>query len=356
VRRPETETVVHRAVATAALGFTSMGWAFREQPALDLGVDALAEEVHDGFLTGRLIALVIKAGRAFFSKPDGDGWLYGGRNEELSYWLSYSLPVVLLAHHPDTGLTYWQHLTPDAVTYSSSSWEIRIPAEHVLGADARQALTAIARGTRPRGHWAAAARTVARAEAITSAPVGQPSPEGFRDWVGTLVDRFQHAVENTDLWRVLWDDKLVKPRNELIVHASAAAMWNSLCELADIDMSREPDAGRGPVDFKFSAGWHRRALIEVKLLSSSKLLQGADAQLPQYLASEQVSCAYYVCVGFTDRDFRPERLALVTGTCAAYEARTGCAVIPRFIDARPKPSASRLPTAVKSPGNRGSAR
>ncbi|MGH3291841.1 MAG: DUF4365 domain-containing protein [Trebonia sp.] len=246
---------MHRAVATAALGFTSMGWAFREQPALDLGVDALAEEVHDGFLTGRLIALVIKAGRAFFSKPDGDGWLYGGRNEELSYWLSYSLPVVLLAHHPDTGLTYWQHLTPHAVTYSSSSWEIRIPAEHVLGADARQALTAIARGTRPRGHWAAAARTVARAEAITSAPVGQPSPEGFRDWVGTLVDRFQHAVENTDLWRVLWDDKLVKPRNELIVHASAAAMWNSLCELADIDMSREPDAGRGPVDFKFSAGW-----------------------------------------------------------------------------------------------------
>jgi hypothetical protein len=59
VRRPETETVVHRAVATAALGFTSMGWAFREQTAVDLGVDALAEEVRDGFLTGRLISLVI---------------------------------------------------------------------------------------------------------------------------------------------------------------------------------------------------------------------------------------------------------------------------------------------------------
>ncbi len=54
----------------------------------------------------------------------------------------------------------------------------------------------------------------------------------------------------------------------------------------DVDMSRESDAGRGPVDFKFAPGWNRRALIEVKLLSSSKLLQGADAQLPQYLASE----------------------------------------------------------------------
>ena len=140
---------------------------------------------------------------------------------------------------------------------------------------------------------------------LTAAPVGQPSPEGFLHWVGTLADRFQHAVEHSDLWRVLWDDKLAKPRSELIVHASAAAMWKSLCGLADVDMSREPNAGRGPVDFKFSAGWHRRALIEVKLLSSSKLFQGADAQLPEYLASEQVSCAYYICVGFTDRDLRP---------------------------------------------------
>ena len=99
-------------------------------------------------------------------------------------------------------------------------------------------------------------------------------------------------------------------------------------------MTRESDAGRGPVDFKFSAGWHRRALIEVKLLSSSKLFRGADAQLPQYLASEQISCAYYVCLGFTDRDLRPECLTRVRATCTAYEARSGSVVIPRFNDAR----------------------
>jgi hypothetical protein len=39
------------------------------------------------------------------------------------------------------------------------------------------------------------------------------------------VDRFQHAIENGDTWRILWDDKLAKPRGELIVHAAAAAMW-----------------------------------------------------------------------------------------------------------------------------------
>jgi hypothetical protein len=339
---PETHAIAHRAVAAAAREFSNMGWAFREQVTYDFGIDALAEEVGDGLLTGRLIALVVKAGRAFFSEPDGDGWLYRGRNDELSYWLSHSLPVVLLAHHPHTGLSYWQHFTPDAVTYTSEGWRIRVPAEHVLGPDARTAFIAIAGGRRTSKYWMAAARTVARAEAITATPVSQPPQEDFLAWVGTLVDRFQHAVESGDTWRILWDDKLAKPRGELIVHAAAATMWTSLCALADVDMTRESDAGHGPVDFKFSAGWHRRALIEVKLLSSSKLLQGADAQLPQYLASEQISCAYYVCLGFTDRDLRPERLTRVRATCAAYETRSGSVVIPRFIDARPKLSASRL--------------
>jgi hypothetical protein len=145
----------------------------------------------------------------------------------------------------------------------------------------------------------------------------------------------QHAVRRRYLADLV-GRQAGKPRGELIVHAAAATMWTSLCALADVDMTRESDAGRGPVDFKFSAGWHRRALIEVKLLSSTKLFRGADAQLPRYLASEQISCAYYVCLGFTDRDLRPERLTRVRATCAACEARSGSVVIPRFIDARPK--------------------
>ena len=197
----------------------------------------------------------------------------------------------------------------------------------------------------------AAARTVARAEAITATPVSQPRQEDFLPWVGILVDRFQHAVENGDTWRILWDDKLAKPRGELIVHAAAATMWTSLCALADVDMTRESDAGRGPVDFKFSAGWHRRALIEVKLLSSSKLFRGADAQLPQYLASEQIS-SRTTCASGSVTATPTKRLTRVRATCAAYEARSGSVVIPRFIDARPKLPASRLTISANPRGNR----
>ncbi|SRR6266508_16267 len=164
----------------------------------------------------------------------------------------------------------------------------------------------------------------------------------FHGWIGALVDRFAHAVEHSDLWWVLWNDELPKPRKEKIVQAIAGQMWALLCELADVDISREANMGRGPVDFKFSAGWKRRTLIEVKLMSSRKLRQGAEAQLPEYMNSERISCAYYVCVGFTDDELSEDRKKRVRQMCEAYEAQSGYTVTPRFIDARPKDSASNL--------------
>jgi hypothetical protein len=190
--------------------------------------------------------------------------------------------------------------------------------------------------------WYEAGRAAGRQEAERSEPVGQPNEAGFHGWLGTLVDRFAHAVEHTDLWRVFWNDELTRPRKEKIVQAVAGQMWILLCERSDVDVSREANVGRGPVDFKFSVGWRRRALIEVKLMSSRKLRQGAEGQLPQYMISERINSAYYVCVGFTDDELSEDRKRLVRETCAVYEAQSGYTVTPYFVDARPKASASTL--------------
>jgi hypothetical protein len=190
--------------------------------------------------------------------------------------------------------------------------------------------------------WYEAGRDAGRREAERSEPLSQPSEADFHGWLGTLVNRFAHAVEHTDLWRVLWNDELTRPRKEKIVQAVAGQMWILLCERSDVDISREANVGRGPVDFKFSAGWRRRALIEVKLMSSRKLRQGAEAQLPQYMTSERISSAYYVCVGFTDEELSTDRQRLVRETCATYQDQSGYTVTPYFIDARPKKSASNI--------------
>jgi hypothetical protein len=164
------------------------------------------------------------------------------------------------------------------------------------------------------------------------------APTHFAVWVDGLVERFRHAIEDTDLWRVLWNDDLTVPRSEAIVQAVAGQLWIAHCEAAGVDISREANIGRGPVDFKFSAGWRRRALIEVKLLSSRHLLSGARHQLPQYLASERITFGYYVCVGFTDKDLSAKRIQRVQQACV--DASTRWDIRPRFIDARPKVSAS----------------
>jgi hypothetical protein len=188
--------------------------------------------------------------------------------------------------------------------------------------------------------WSEAGRSAA---ATSEAPAAPTEPLEFCAWVGELMRRFQHAVEQTDLWRVLWNDDYTRPRQEKIVQAIASVMWAAHCESAGVDLSREVNIGRGPVDFKFSSGWSRRALTEVKLIGSSKFFTGASRQLPQYLKGEKIDCGYYVCVGFRDADFKPERLAVVDQTCAALQAEKGVSITPIYVDARPdKPSASKL--------------
>jgi hypothetical protein len=191
--------------------------------------------------------------------------------------------------------------------------------------------------------WFEPGRAASRIDTAENGVLSQPADGEFCAWVDTLVDRFTHVVQNTDLWRVLWNEDLTKPRKELVVQAVAAAMWVESCRAAGVDFNRETNVGRGPVDFKFSAGWQHRALLEVKLARSTKLLQGAQAQLPQYLRSEQIRCGYYVCVGFTEAELSAERIARVTEICAALSEQTsGWTITPRFIDARPKQSASKL--------------
>jgi hypothetical protein len=73
--------------------------------------------------------------------------------------------------------------------------------------------------------WFEPGRAAARIDAAENGVLPQPADDEFCAWVGTLIDRFTHVVEDTDVWRVLWNDDLTKPRQEKIVQAVAAAMW-----------------------------------------------------------------------------------------------------------------------------------
>ncbi|WP_193368497.1 DUF4365 domain-containing protein [Pelagibius marinus] len=113
--------------------FTRLKWIFREQPTSDYGIDAQAEKLNpDGQAGGKLIALQIKTGASYFRKR-GDEYVFYGEARHREYWTNHSLPVFLILHNPDTGVTLWQrierHLIEDG---KDGRWAIGIPTDQTL--------------------------------------------------------------------------------------------------------------------------------------------------------------------------------------------------------------------------------
>ncbi len=131
-------------VSAVGLEFSKWGWAFREQPIADFGIDAHVEPFSGGRPSGRLIALQIKSGPTYFAEPAEGGWVFRGSDTHLLYWFRHSLPVVLLLHDPQAGITYWAHVTQENVVFTDVGWKMLVPSSHVLTADAEDAFRALA--------------------------------------------------------------------------------------------------------------------------------------------------------------------------------------------------------------------
>ena len=58
-----------------------------------------------------------------------------------------------------------------------------------------------------------------------------------------------------------------------------------------MDISPEPNSGRGPVDFKISRG-EDKTVIEIKLTSNNDCLHGFEVQIEEYAKSEEQITKY----------------------------------------------------------------
>lgn len=76
------QSVSRIGVAAINLIFEKMGFAFREQPVEDYGIDAIVEErTSDRKLTGKLIGVQIKSGTSFFRETLGNKVVFRGELE-----------------------------------------------------------------------------------------------------------------------------------------------------------------------------------------------------------------------------------------------------------------------------------
>lgn len=122
------------------------------------------------------------------------------------------------------------------------------------------------------------------------------------DAILRFVDRFKNYVENNEGWRLLWNDD-ASPKKEVAFQALLSGVLIPFCQANDIDISKEANIGRGPVDFKFSQGYTKRVLLEAKLASNSKFWAGLKKQLPKYLKAEQIEHGIFLVSCQRESDF-----------------------------------------------------
>ena len=162
---------------------------------------------------------------------------------------------------------------------------------------------------------------------------------GIPSAIEALVDQYQLFVEHQGGWKLLWNDSHDQKHEE-----AAQLLFKGVgaghCRANDIVMDREVDLGRGPVDFKFSSGYHKRALMEVKKLQNTKFWQSLESQLPSYLRSDDCRHGWFLVIRYDDGRASTEWLAKLGETVSRAEKAHSVQLKYRIIDALPKPSAS----------------
>jgi hypothetical protein len=156
-----------------------------------------------------------------------------------------------------------------------------------------------------------------------------------------FIEEFRNYVENQRGWKLLWNDNGT-PKAEDSFQALFMQTVATHCRANNIEVSPEANIGRGPVDFKMSAGYAARVLVEAKLARNTRFWHGLEHQLPKYLEAEGVSQGLFVVCAYKEEDI--VKLVDINQRVAALNARLPYRIRVVIVDARRNPpSASQLP-------------
>lgn len=155
--------------------------------------------------------------------------------------------------------------------------------------------------------------------------------------VRRIVDQFRYLVERQGLWKNLWDGKRRRP--EKAAQLLFFAVADSYCKANDLDLAPETDSGGGPVDFKIAAGATAKVLVEIKLSSNSKVIDGYTKQLQAYRSAERATKAVYLVIDVGGMGTKDERLEALRKRAAADGQEPSELA---FVDGGRRRSASRL--------------
>lgn len=152
------------------------------------------------------------------------------------------------------------------------------------------------------------------------------------DEARAAVATFKHYVEHQDGYTVINRGG----GQPFATEKEVQAFFGLLLAPSRFDVNREPNNGRGPVDFKISAGAYDKSLIEFKLAKSSSLKRNLERQVEVYEAANKTSQSMKVIIAYTDSELAKAQSVLKE---LGLDGNRDVVVIDAGAD---KPSASKL--------------
>ena len=91
------------------------------------------------------------------------------------------------------------------------------------------------------------------------------------------------------------------------------------CQQANISLSGESDAGRGPVDFSLATGYKEKVLVEIKKSDNKNIENGYKEQIKAYQKSENAAHSFYVIIIVKEGSDKKERVSQLDVIMNLYE-------------------------------------
>jgi len=200
---PQTERL---GVAALEYFFSQNGWLFREQSTHDYGIDAHVEIVEEERPTGKLIALQIKSGKSFFKEETDESYVFRADDKHIAYWVTHSMPVILVMYNPESKTAHWQQVTREQVEGTGKGWKIVVPKADMF-ADSKQTLKSLESLTQPEPYVRRLNRLRIDRRWMDLIDEGSEVRVEFEDWVNKSLSRYQVTIymeDEKETWPTLY--------------------------------------------------------------------------------------------------------------------------------------------------------
>lgn len=165
-----------------------------------------------------------------------------------------------------------------------------------------------------------------------------PLPQDILNLVIQICIQFKKLIEENGLFRLLYENP-TKKHHERYPQLLFFGIADMYCYINNIDINREPNNGKGPVDFKYSRGYQSKVNVEIKYASNPNLIDGYINQLPAYNTAEKTDHSVYLVIRTTDSEKKIKELLEIRHSSITDGERTPEIII---IDGRWQRTASKL--------------